>query len=78
MQMQCILLTLLLRHFFAANQVPVGGPKDQELSSALGALKFLQQAGRICQVCSNVSHEEIFCMRGGYRVASKLATKLHF
>lgn len=58
-------LTLLLRHFFAADQVPVGGSEDQELPSALGALEFLQRAGRIHQPSrGHLNLVGIFCMRG--------------
>lgn len=65
----CASLTLLLRHFFAADQVPVGGSEDQELPSALGALEFLQRAGRIHQPSrGHLDLTGIFCMRGRIRL----------
>lgn len=41
--------TLLFRHFFSTNQVPVGCPKNQKLPFALGPFKFLrrQREGKI-------------------------------
>lgn len=35
--------TLLFRHFFSTNQVPVGCPKNQKLPFALRPFKFLQR-----------------------------------
>lgn len=65
----CAPLTLLLRHFFAADQVPVGGSEDQELPSALGALEFLQLEGRIHQPSrGHMDLVGIFCMRGRMRL----------
>lgn len=65
----CAPLTLLLRHFFAADQVPVGGSEDQELPSALGALEFLQLEGRIHQPSrGHLDLVGIFCMQGRIRL----------
>lgn len=43
MGLETVAHTLLFRHFFPTNQVPVGCPKNQKLPFALRPFKFLQR-----------------------------------